>query len=114
MFFLIIGLHSAIDTDPTPSPIYVGNITGEPFMDIYGNMLGVTTTPEPDFIPTTPSSITIPTVMIPNITLDDISAPEVTCKDCDMIRRQLTPEDKTEAASQASQAKALLKQILGR
>ena len=113
MLFLLIGFQSVVDTDPTPAPIYVGNITGEPFIDIYGNLL-TTTTPEPDFIPTTASSITIPTVFIPNITLDAIPAMDVTCKDCDTIRRQLAPEDKTEAASQADQAKALLKQILGR
>jgi hypothetical protein len=91
----------------------VGNITGEPFIDVYGNML-TTTTPEPDFIPTTGSSITIPTVAMPNITLDEIPEPEVTCKACETLTRQLTPVDKTDAAAQASQAKAWLKQILGR
>ena len=113
MLFFLVGLHSVVDYDATPAPIFVGNITGEPFIDVYGNML-TTTTPEPDFIPTTGSSITIPTVAMPNITLDEIPEPEVTCKACETLTRQLTPVDKTDAAAQASQAKAWLKQILGR
>ena len=108
-----LGLQSILDptTDVTPAPIYVGNITDEPLIDIFGNLY-TTTTAEPDFIPTTGSTITIPTVSFPDIEIAELQEPNVTCDGCSAIAKALQPKDESDAESQASQAKLLLGQIM--